>query len=85
MLVSGNRKPPFNMGLLLPLFFIFFNTITWTLGKHHCKDAQMDAPKICTEIKTITKSWGHENSWTFGSCSSNQKYAIGSTNFDKVG
>ena len=31
--------------------------------------------QICKDIKTITKRWGYENSWTFGSCSSNRKYA----------
>ena len=29
---------------------------------------------ICTNIKIVTKSWGYENSWTFGSCSSSQTY-----------
>jgi hypothetical protein len=29
---------------------------------------------ICTDIKVVTTSWGHENSWTFGACSSTQDY-----------
>ena len=32
------------------------------------------APKVCKNIKIVTKSWGKENSWTLGSCSSAQKY-----------
>ena len=26
-------------------------------------------------ITLVTKAWGRENSWTFGSCSSSQRYA----------
>jgi len=29
---------------------------------------------VCTDIKIVTKEYGYENSWTFGSCSSNQEY-----------
>ena len=29
---------------------------------------------ICINIKIVTKEWANENSWTFGSCSSNDTY-----------
>ena len=32
------------------------------------------AEYVCTDIKIVTKKWGSENSWTFGSCSSAQTY-----------
>ena len=53
----------------------------WGVGVMICnspmcrKNTVSTGNKICKDIKTVTKSWGHENSWTFGSCSSNQKYA----------
>ena len=31
--------------------------------------------EVCMEIKKVTKSWGSENSWTFGKCKNPQKYA----------
>jgi len=27
---------------------------------------------VCINVKTITKDWGYENTWTFGNCSSGQ-------------
>merc|ERR1711990_56373 len=40
-------------------------------------DTTTEAPptdEVCINIKTTTKEWGRENSWTFGSCSSGQEY-----------
>ena len=29
---------------------------------------------VCVDIKIVTKMWGEENSWVFGSCASAQAY-----------
>ena len=34
---------------------------------------------LCTDIKTVTKRYGEENSWTFGNCSSCQVYGNADT------
>ena len=33
----------------------------------------------CIDINVVTKRWGYENSWTFGACSSTQKYPNSAT------
>jgi len=34
------------------------------------EDIALGGSNVCTDIKVVTKAWGNENSWTFGSCSS---------------
>ena len=31
--------------------------------------------EVCFTIKTVTKAWGSENSWTFGKCKSTERYS----------
>ena len=39
--------------------------------------------EVCMSIKVVTKSWGRENSWTFGSCSSSRTYSSKRTYTEK--
>merc|ERR1711962_1240244 len=47
---------------------------TDTIGSIYAKNSCPPQQDLCHNIKIETKSWGHENSYELGSCSSQQRY-----------
>lgn len=52
----------------------FCEDFTWGTEQDGGTVEWCEDPKVCLDVKTVTKAWGYENSWTIGDCSSEQQY-----------